>query len=55
MNKPKQQTSKFQQWKIAMKNTPPERLLKINMQGFVMYQYSNKLNNTKDFKKNGKE
>ena len=32
----KQQPSKFQQWKTAMKNTPPERLLKINMQGFVM-------------------
>ena len=28
--------SKFQQWKTAMKNTPPERLLKINMQGYVM-------------------
>ena len=32
----KTKQSKFQQWKSAMKNTPPERLLKINMQGFVM-------------------
>jgi len=34
--KNQKQISKFQQWKTAMKNTPPERLLKINMQGFVM-------------------
>jgi hypothetical protein len=29
-------TNKFQQWKEAMKNVPPERLLKINLQGFAL-------------------
>jgi len=28
--------NRFKQWKQAMRNTPPERLLKINMQGFVL-------------------
>jgi len=30
------ETSKFEQWKTAVKNTPPERLLKISMQGYVL-------------------
>jgi len=28
--------SKFEEWKSAVKNTPPERLLKINMQGYIL-------------------
>ena len=30
------QKSKFEQWKEAVKNVPPERLLKINMQGYAL-------------------
>jgi len=32
----KKEKSKFEEWKSAVRNTPPERLLKISMQGYVL-------------------
>jgi len=34
--KEQKEISKFEQWKNAIKNTPPERLLRINMQGYIL-------------------